>query len=446
MTSVPPPEDVKPWYLRNLTQALALNSDTGNVYVRSLRDESVFTNYKGNVAVRVDDDTVQHTSRNRRKVSTNEQIFFNAFQYTKDEQIWDEAVTGTASSTFNEYEGGVVLEVGGDAGDEIIRQTRNVIQYVPGRANEAIFALRLDPFETGVRKRFGIFDETNGVYFEKGVDDYYVVLRKDTPTGIEEQRVPRAEWNVDRLDGTGPSLESFQEDKIQMFTIEYEWFGAGVVEFKIILDNNALPLHRFVAGNNDEIPWANSPYRPLRFELTNVEGVAGTHQILQGSSSVSSEGEVGPLGREQNVATPFDGITTGSADELRPVLSIRLRSDRLNGVVIPLEFQAATLDNTGLFYRVIRDTTLTGASWQNSSPASFAEFDYSATDFTGGDILQTGYISPNTQGEIQKFLKETILQLGRNNMGTTPQTFTILAATVSSNKDVFASLSWVEIR
>lgn len=400
----------------------------------------------GRPVVTIDDETVQHTSRNRRKVSTYEQTFFNAFQYTKDEQIWDEAVTGTASSTFNEYEGGVILEVGSAAGDEIIRQTRNVIQYVPGRANEAIFAVRLDPFETGVRKRFGIFDDTNGVYFEKGVDDYYVVLRKDTPTGIVEQRVPRAEWNVDQLDGTGPSLESFQEDKIQMFTIEYEWFGAGVVEFKIILDNNAYPLHRFVAGNNDEIPWSNSPYRPLRVELTNVDGISGTHRILQGSSAVSSEGEVGPLGREQNVTTPFTGVSTGSANELRPVLSIRLRPDRLNGVVIPLEFQVATLDNTGLFYRVIRDTALIGASWENSSPASFAEYDYAATAFTGGDTLQTGYVSSTNQGEVFKFLKETILQLGRNDMGTEPQTFTLLAATVSSNKDVFASLSWVEIR
>lgn len=90
MTSVPPPEDVKPWYLRNLTQSLALNDDTGNVYVLSLSDESVFTNFKNNVAVRVDDDTVRHTSKNRRKISTSRQIFFNTYQYSKDPQIWDE--------------------------------------------------------------------------------------------------------------------------------------------------------------------------------------------------------------------------------------------------------------------------------------------------------------------------------------------------------------------
>ena len=31
----PDPTQVAPWYLRNITQALALNEDTGNVYVRT---------------------------------------------------------------------------------------------------------------------------------------------------------------------------------------------------------------------------------------------------------------------------------------------------------------------------------------------------------------------------------------------------------------------------
>ena len=35
MPSVPPPSEVKPWYLRNITEALALNEETGNVYLRT---------------------------------------------------------------------------------------------------------------------------------------------------------------------------------------------------------------------------------------------------------------------------------------------------------------------------------------------------------------------------------------------------------------------------
>jgi hypothetical protein len=33
--AVPDPSEVAPWYLRNITQALALDEDTGNVYVRT---------------------------------------------------------------------------------------------------------------------------------------------------------------------------------------------------------------------------------------------------------------------------------------------------------------------------------------------------------------------------------------------------------------------------
>ena len=60
---------------------------------------SMAYNPYGEPVLRIDDSTVQHTSKNKRKVSTNQIVFFNAFQYTKDPQIWNEAVpvndTGT---------------------------------------------------------------------------------------------------------------------------------------------------------------------------------------------------------------------------------------------------------------------------------------------------------------------------------------------------------------
>lgn len=53
----------------------------------------------GAPVLRIDDTSVQHTSKNRVKTSTFEIIAFNSFQYTKDEDLWDEAVTGTVSDT-----------------------------------------------------------------------------------------------------------------------------------------------------------------------------------------------------------------------------------------------------------------------------------------------------------------------------------------------------------
>lgn len=408
---------------------------------------SMAYNAYGRPVLTVDDDTVQHTSKNRRKVSTNQIIFFNTFQYTKDPQIWDEQITGTASAEFDSVRG-VEMTVGGSAGDEVIRQTRNVIEYIPGRQNEITQVVKFGTPQEGIRRRVGLFNENNGFFFENDGLEYYVCIRKTNSEGVtQDTRVARKDWNVDRLDGTGPSGIVADSQAIQMFDIEYEWYGAGIVEFKWIIDNNAYPIHQFYHGNRATEPFVNTPFLPVRLELTNVSGTSGTHTFYQNSTSVLAEGARGPLGREENVSTPFTGVATGAARVLRPVLSIRLRADRLQGVALPLEFLAASLDNTPLYYQVRRDVTLTGADWQNvPGEQSFCEYDYTATAYTGGEPIQTGYISSTNQGQTKIFPGETILQLGRNDMGTTAQTFTILAATAQSNKSVFASLSWVEIR
>ena len=101
---------------------------------------------------------------------------------------------------------------------------------------------------------------------------------------------------------------------------------------------------------------------------------------------------------------------------------------------------------TGLFFRVIRDADLTGADFQPVDDNSFVEYDHAATAFTDGKAIQTGFVSPTNQGAVFTFPENTILKLGRKDMGTTAQIFTLLAATTQANKDVFASLSWVEIR
>lgn len=400
----------------------------------------------GKPVLRIDDTTKQHTSTNRVKMSSQEIGFFNTFQYNKDPQVWDEQFTGTASADFNQFLGGVEMTVGTTAGDQAITQTRNVMRYYPGRQNELVFTVSLAEPTAGIRRRMGIFDELDGMFFEDVGGEYFVVIRRNTVDGPVETRIPRSDWNFDRLDGTGPSGISLDLTKIQMMVIEYEWYGAGQVEFKFVIDNNSFPIHRFNHGNVISETYMTTPFLPVRFELTNVTGEAGPAILFQGSAALRVEGTVSPLGREENVSTPLTGVTVPTLNTFRPVLSVRLRPDRLQGVAIPKSFQAATLDNTGLFYRIVRNNTLTGALFQNAEASSFIEFDFAATDSTGGETLQTGFISPNNQGNVFAFPENAILQLARNNLGTTAENFTILCATTQSNKDVFASLSWIEVR
>jgi hypothetical protein len=404
----------------------------------------------GAPVIRIDDTTKQHTSKNRVKVSTYEITDFGSFTYSKDESIWDEVTTGTASVTHDEYLGKIKLEVGGNAGDQVIRQTRRVQRYIPGRQSEVAMTMTFGTPTTGIRRRFGIFDALNGAYFEDGGDGtYYVATRRNTADGAVDTRVARADWNVDKLDGTGPSGIVADPLATQHMVIEYEWYGAGMVEFKFIINNSAYPVHQFQTGNVLPYAWASTAALPVRVELTNVAGTPGTHTFYQGPHSFATEGITELLGRQQSISSPVTGRTLQTKNVFYPLVAIRLKSDRLNGVVIPDEFSAATFDNTAIFVRAVEGATVTGGTWVSFADDSPVEYNLTATGFTGGDTLETIYISSGNMGSVFRFPDRSITQLQRTTtttIGDTSETFLIAVAAIAANKAAWASLGWIEVR
>ena len=404
----------------------------------------------GAPVLRIDDTTKQHTSKNRVKVSTYEVTDFATYTNGKDGDIWDEVITGTASSTHDTYQGMVKLEVGSTAGDQVIRQTKRVQRYLPGRQNEVSMVFRWFPSALGVRRRFGLFTEKNGVFFEDGGDgNYYVVIRRNTASGVVENRVGREDWSDDKLDGTGPSGIVANPEAIQHMVIEYEWYGAGQVEFKFVIDNNAYPIHKFNHANHVEYTWANTAALPLRVELTNVAGTAGPHYFWQGSHSFATEGTTTLLGRQKNLSSPLTGYTLTTANTFYPVIAIRLKATALNSVVIPDLYSGATLDNTNVFIRVIEGANITGGTWVSYDADSAVEYNLTATGYTNGTVLDTVFVNGTNQGNQYVFPERSVTQLLRKTtttLGDTASTFIIAIAATNANKAGWASLGWIEVR
>ena len=404
----------------------------------------------GAPVLRIDDTTKQHTSKNRVKISTHDITDFSTYTHSKNELNWDEQVIGTGSVTHVPEYGMVEFEVGGTAGDEIIRQTKRVQRYIPGRSAEIAMSVIFGAPTTGIRKRIGLFDNTDGAYFEDGGDGtYYVATRRKTPTGFEDTRVAREDWNYDKLDGTGPSGITADPTAIQHIVIEYEWYGAGQVEFKYIIDNNSFPVHRFDHSNKQAYPWASTASLPVRVEMTNVAGTPGTHTFYQGSHSFATEGATELLGRQNNITTAITGKTLSTANTFYPMVAIRLKTTALNSVVLPDSFSAATLDNSNVFARAIEGASITGGTWVSYSDDSPIEYNITATGYTGGIPVETVYVSASGQGNIFRFNERAITQIDRTTtttLGDTSDTFVIAMASTVANKDGFASLGWIEVR
>jgi len=116
------------------------------------------------------------------------------------------------------------------------------------------------------------------------VEHISCVIRSSTTGITSETRVVRDNWNGDKLDGSGPSGITASPVPQQMINIEYEWYGAGEVKFSFTIDGETHIIHKFQHANRINQLWCGTPFLPIRCELENVTGVAGTHYMYQGSN------------------------------------------------------------------------------------------------------------------------------------------------------------------
>ena len=73
----------------------------------------------------------QFSDNNRLKVAPFQTVFFNTFQYGKETDVWDESVVGVGTATHNASSSNVVMEVGSTTGSKVVRQTKQVMRYIP---------------------------------------------------------------------------------------------------------------------------------------------------------------------------------------------------------------------------------------------------------------------------------------------------------------------------
>lgn len=85
---------------------------------------------------------------------------------------------------------------------------------------------------------------------------------------VVEYKVPQSQWNIDKLDGTGASNFVLDITKMQMWFIDYAWYGAGTIRFGIRNQRGeVIYAHRIAHGNNVTEAYLRSGNLPARYEV-----------------------------------------------------------------------------------------------------------------------------------------------------------------------------------
>jgi hypothetical protein len=320
------------------------------------------------------------------------------------------------------------------------------MRYIPGRGATLAFAIRLDTPQVGIRRRFGLFDDNNGIFFEDDGGTYSYVIRSSVTGITTETRVFRDDWNGEKFDGNGWTGVTADPTKQQMISINYEWYGAGIIQFAWLMKNETVASHTFENSNTNPAVWCSTPFLPIRLEIENITGIAGTHYLYQGSNSLIQEGEPEKLGTLLSISNPITGTTMQSANTFYPIISIRLKSNNLTGVMLLRSLQAATDDNTNVYWQLLQNATLTGGTWVNHpDPNSFMQYNITQTAVSGGSDLLSGFVIGGG-GSLVDLDVRAALQLGRSGIGTISDTYTLACASPNANKKALAVLNWIEQR
>ena len=87
---------------------------------------------------------------------------------------------------------------------------------------------------------------------------------------IQETRVPQSQFNIDKIDGTGPSGFSIDTGKMHMLGIQYTWYGAGFIDFMVRgADGNWVYAHRIKNNNINYEAHMRSGNLPVRYSIEN---------------------------------------------------------------------------------------------------------------------------------------------------------------------------------
>ncbi|ETT47912.1 hypothetical protein MHI48_16340 [Paenibacillus sp. FSL H7-0942] len=276
-------------------------------------------------------------------------------------------------------------------------------RYEPGFAGEAGIGVRIPMLPIGNQiGRWGFFDDQNGAFFGVNSTNVFVVIRR----GGSDTTFPQSLWNVDRLDGTGPSGATLSLSKGNIFQIVFTWYGYGVIEFRVVIPNpstlaqEVITVHRFSpTGQTSFI----DPNLPLRAQIDN-NGTAEAYTLFVGGRQYSIIGKYDPTFRVTSERRRITNLTS----TLTPVLSFTRKaifpsgSARTNSVQVDLE-ELNIISSVDLSYQVLVGGTLDGAFINYPTATTIIPdsetallVNNSSTTITGGEVVFQGVTGGGT--------------------------------------------------
>ena len=394
------------------------------------------------------DGSTAYDAFGRLRVS-NPLTIFDSKNIMSKNTLFDESLSGSGGVTYTANKSTVNLNVTEVSGDKVIRQSKRVMSYQPGKSLLNLNTFVMNTLTANLKQKIGMFDANNGIFFYADGTTLKIVRRTYVTGSPADTEISQSSWNGDKLDGTGASGYTLNPTLATILFMDFEWLGMGAVRVGFVIDGKFIVAHTFKNANSLSTVYMQTANLPIRYEIeTAATLAAGTYTLQQVCSTTLIEGGYSPEGRRKMIGTAALGTpsTLTTADTWYSIAAIRIKSSRPYAVIVPTGYDVSALTNDdyecGLFYGV----TLASGSYSYTSFDDNIEYDLTTRALSAtGTRIAGNYLSGKAAPTITLAGDIPFAnQLGQT-IGGTSDILTLAARGKSNNNNIAGLIKWFDL-
>jgi len=348
----------------------------------------------------------------------------------------DQVAVVTTNGTVTHANSMALLQTSAAANSSAEIRTLRRLNYKPGQGAKILCAAIFSPGVAGSTQIVGGGNETDGLFFGYNGATFGALHRN----GGSDTWHAQADWNIDPMDGSGPSGQTLDPTKGNIYHVQFQWLGFGRILYGV--EDGAtgaiVPVHQICLANATTETSLVNPSFPAMAKVENTTNATNV-QVKVPGLAVSVEGATRNLGPRNSA----DNAKAGIGTTLTNVLTIRSKESFGgigNQVPVDVLFCGASTDGNkvGRIELVLNATIGGSPSWVDVRPGtSVMEVDVAGTTVTGGAVLMTIPIGRSDSKIVDLTNIEIQLQPGDR--------LTLAAHTTAGGTNEFGgALTWAE--
>lgn len=325
-------------------------------------------------------------------------------------------------------------------------QTKRRLRYITGREGYCFFTAMFNNSAANSVQWIGLFDTNDGAAIGFNGTTFSALFRRNTVDTI----IPQASFNMDPINGTGPSGFNINPATLNVFRISYGWLGAAPITYQVLDQTGQwISFHQIKPNNISTTPSFLNPVLPMTALIQKTSGA--TNLTLSSASWSAGVVHTLPSAASRYFTVSNPGLTSLAATPTETHLLTIRNNTTYNSFTNNVEVRliivtgGTVVTTTDLsIIRIRKNATVTGTSFSNVDAAnSVVSFSTAGTYSagTGTEVLNLPNCTSGN-GPLVVLLPHTIYEI----IILPGETLTVTGSSLSGGGETaVCSLGWEEL-